>query len=127
MLLTDGDEDAIKQVLINIISNCIKFSQEHKYLRIDTSQSRTHHIITIQDKGIGMSDEQKAHVFEAFYRGTDKKVTRIGGAGIGLTIVFNVMEAHGGTVQIESKPGLGTSVSLSLPKQRVIESHQNEV
>jgi two-component system phosphate regulon sensor histidine kinase PhoR len=59
-----------------------------------------------------MSETQKSHAFEAFYRATDKQVTRIGGAGIGLTIVYNIMKAHGGKVSIDSIPGKGTSVSL---------------
>jgi len=115
MILINGDEDAIKQVLLNLITNSIKYSGEEKYLAISTSQKNGFALILITDHGIGIDEKVKDHVFEAFYRGSDDKIENIGGAGIGLAIVSHVMTAHKGRVQIDSKPGAGTSVSLYFP------------
>jgi signal transduction histidine kinase len=76
--------------------------------------ARNSYILAICDRGIGMTREQVAKVFDKFYR-ADCSNTAVGGTGLGMSIVKHFIEAHGGTVQVESEPGEGTTVCLTLP------------
>jgi len=115
MVLIRGDEDALKQVLINLITNSIRYSHEEKYLKISTLETDNKVTIQVSDKGIGINLDEQDHIFDAFYRGSDERIKNIGGAGIGLTIVSHVVLAHNGEIEISSKPEQGTSVLLTFP------------
>lgn len=69
----------------------------------------------IADTGIGMSDEHRAHIFERFYRGDDERVRAVAGSGLGLTLVKAHVEAHDGTIAVESIPDEGTTFAITLP------------
>lgn len=115
-----GDEDKIKQAIINLISNSIKYSNENGriYIYLDFKKGST--ILEIKDYGIGIPKENLKYIFERFYRADKSRDKSTGGFGIGLTITKEIVEAHSGTIQIESKVGKGTDVMISLPGGKII-------
>ena len=74
-------------------------------------------IITVKDRGIGISTEDHAQLFQAFHRLDDQRVINISGAGLGLLVCKRLVEAHGGRIWVESKPGKGSTFFFSLPLQ----------
>lgn len=111
-----ADKDKISQVIINMISNALKFTNANGQVNIEVIGSESETVIKIKDDGIGISDNDLQHIFERFYR-ADKSRNRItGGAGIGLAIVKSIINAHGGTIEAESKIGSGSEFIITLPK-----------
>lgn len=108
------DRDKIIQVMENLLSNAIKYSPEAKYVLINIRRADGKFIVSVSDQGKGMSENQIKRVFEKFYRG-DTSDTAIGGLGLGMTITRNIVEAHGGTIWVESRIGEGTQVFFTLP------------
>jgi len=114
-IILEIDEDKIKQVFINLISNSLKYTPEGGEVTISSSLADKEFYITIEDTGIGIPPEDLPFIFERFYR-VDKSRNRInGGSGIGLTIVKEIIEAHNGSVDVESIPGISTKFIISLP------------
>ena len=110
-----GDPDSITEVFINLISNSMKYSMDNKKIKIKLYRSKYYIVTEIIDSGIGISDADKEKIFEAFYRSGNENAQRAGGAGIGLSIVKNIIEAHDGKIEIESKLGSGSKFSVYLP------------
>lgn len=110
------DRHRINQVLDNLITNAVKYSAAGKEIRVVGKEQPQGWEITVSDQGVGMSPEQLERIFEKFYR-VDATDTAIGGLGLGMSIVKQFVEAHGGTIRIESVEGEGTSVSFTLPGQ----------
>jgi signal transduction histidine kinase len=77
-------------------------------------------VVGVSDSGVGIADEDQAKVFDSFGQGKHDVAIADKGTGLGLTIVKGLVEAHGGTVRLESKVGVGTTVTLRLPASRVI-------
>ncbi len=109
------DRDALSQVLINLVSNAIKYSAREKFLKISTESKNNHVHIRVSDKGIGIHEDELLKIFETFYRSTDEKIKSISGTGLGLTQIRHAVEAHGGDITVESKPGSGTTFFITLP------------
>ncbi|WP_283715433.1 sensor histidine kinase [Clostridium perfringens] len=113
------DKDKITQALVNILSNAIRYSNEGSTIFIEERLKGNKVIISIEDQGIGISEEDLKYVFERFYR-VDKSRTRAtGGTGIGLTIVKSIVSSHGGEVKLESKLGEGSKFTIILPKEDI--------
>jgi len=114
-----ADERAMKQCLLNLLSNAVKFSNEDGRVVIDVhvdADNRT--IITVADNGIGMTPEELERALQPFGQAHSSTTRTYGGTGLGLPITQGLVEAHGGTLSIVSKPGDGTSVSITLPAER---------
>ncbi len=110
-----GDELRLRQMFLNLISNAIKYTPEGGRLEIGMKMANDFAVIAINDSGIGISEEHLAHIFDRFYR-VDKARNRMdGGTGLGLAIVKWIAEAHGGSIQVSSKVGKGSSFSVRLP------------
>ena len=109
------DEQRIDQVIENLLSNAIKYSPEQSPIIIVVEADNHRCSITITDKGIGMSDEQKDHVYDKFYR-ADTSDTAVRGLGLGMSIVKQIIDDHNGTILIDSKLSEGTSVCFTLPR-----------
>jgi signal transduction histidine kinase len=75
----------------------------------------THVAISVSDRGLGIDPEDRAHIFEPFYRGREAIVRQIQGSGLGLNLVSRIADAHGGTVSVSSEPGNGSTFTLILP------------
>ena len=116
-----ADERSIKQILLNLLSNAVKFTPESGTVKIFARrQADGDMVIGVSDTGIGIADEDQAKVFDSFGQGKHDVAIADKGTGLGLSIVKGLAEAHGGTVQLESKVGQGTTVTLRLPASRVI-------
>ncbi len=110
------DRDAIKQVLINLIDNAIKYSSEKKKIDIRLVDSGHGIEIQVQDRGIGMSAEEVNKIFEKFYRAPAAARCDAKGVGLGLKIAKHIMAAHRGDIRVESRPGRGSTFKLVFPK-----------
>ena len=109
------DTAAISQAIRNLIDNAVKYSGESREVIVRSYSDNGDVVIAVQDFGIGIEDEELEHVFERFYRGGDPLTRTVKGTGLGLTLVQQIAEAHGGTVEIESEPGRGSTFRLKLP------------
>ena len=115
-----GDEQHVSQVVTNLLSNAIKFTPENGSITL-TSRSvgdwDGRHLIRVDvaDTGIGISDEQKAHVFRSFEQADSTITKRFGGTGLGLAISKNIVESMGGAISFVSEPGIGSTFSVVLP------------
>lgn len=113
------DKDKMSQVLNNLISNAVKYTDNYGNIQITVIQENENVVITVEDNGCGIDDNDIQYIFERFYR-TDKSRNRsTGGAGIGLTITRAIVQLHGGTIHVESKKGVGSlfKVTISANKQ----------
>jgi signal transduction histidine kinase len=108
------DEGKIVQVIENILSNGVKYSPSGGPITVRGKISGNGYLLSVIDRGIGMTPEQSARVFDKFYR-ADSSNTAVGGTGLGMHIVKYFVEAHGGTIAVESAPGSGTAVHVTLP------------
>lgn len=103
----------IKYVIMNLLSNAMKFSESDTTVTVTVDRQDNHVMITVQDEGIGISLEEQLSVFDPFYRGENIGVIR--GTGIGLSIVKEIVDQHKGTIQLDSELGRGTKVTVMLP------------
>lgn len=108
-----ADKKLLKNILINLLSNAIKFSGENMPIELEASMQNGQAMITITDKGIGISKEDQQHLFSSFFRGSN--ATNIQGTGLGLHIVKRYIDLMNGTVHLQSEPGKGTSVTIAFP------------
>lgn len=110
-----ADEDKIEKLLLNILRNAIKYTEEKGKIKIWSNSDENFAIVHIQDNGIGIPKEDLPFIFERFYR-VDKARSRAeGGTGLGLSICRWIAEAHGGRIEVESELGKGTTFSVYLP------------
>ena len=116
-LLINIDLGQIKTVFNNIIANGIKFSDaDSDPVRISAKPQPRQTVVQITDYGIGIPEEELSFVFEPFYRVDKSRSKDTGGYGLGLSLCKTIMEAHNGKIEITSKPGEGTTVSLYFPE-----------
>jgi signal transduction histidine kinase len=107
------DKKALRIIFFNLISNAIKFSPEKSAIEVTTIVSDESIQIKIQDHGVGISEEDKEHLFERFFRG--RNVTNIQGTGLGLSIVARYIELFNGTIAVESMVNEGTTFNIVIP------------
>lgn len=109
------DKDGIEQVILNIISNAIKYTPKEGTIEIYARAKGEEAIISIKDNGIGIPDEDKERIFERFYRVDKGRSRELGGTGLGLSIAKQIVEAHEGKLILESQYKVGTKVDIILP------------
>ena len=126
-----GDAGALQSAVRNLISNAVKYGGDARWVRLtaetrDGSKPRrpghggraanaSHVAITVSDRGLGIAAEDRRHIFEPFYRGREAVSRQIQGSGLGLNLVARIAEAHGGSVELTSEPGHGSTFTLVLP------------
>ena len=110
-----GDADRISQVLTNLLSNAIKFSPEPGTVRVRVWQEGKDVLLAVRDEGIGISSKEQGRLFEKFYRADDARLRAIGGSGLGLALVRQIVEDHHGKVGVSSELGLGSRFTITLP------------
>jgi signal transduction histidine kinase len=114
----EGDEQLIKQVLTNLLSNAFKYTDPGGAVRLEAEESGPHRIrIEVTDTGLGIAAEDLPHMFEPFVFSGSALTRRRGGIGLGLSITRRLVELHGGTIAIASTLGKGTTVTIELPKR----------
>jgi signal transduction histidine kinase len=110
-----GDADRLGQAVDNLISNAVKFSPPGAEVNVCLRREASNVIVTVADSGPGIAGKDVHRVFERHFRGQHAVESEAPGAGLGLTIVKSIIEAHQGTVEVESPPAGGTRVQASLP------------
>jgi signal transduction histidine kinase len=110
------DADAVKQALMNLLDNAIKYSPGQKDVVIELVDLEEQVEVRVRDRGIGIPAEEQGRIFDSFYRSPGAAEVNAGGVGLGLGIVRHIMEAHGGTVRLESAPGQGSTFILIFPR-----------
>ncbi len=116
MQMLYADRDKISQVLVNLLSNALKYTNEGGNVEISTAREGSETVIRVKDSGLGISKDDIEHIFERFYRADKSRNRMTGGSGIGLTIVKAIIEAHKGTVAVLSILGEGTEFIIHLPQ-----------
>ncbi len=111
----NGDKDRIEQVLVNVVSNAIKYTPEHGMVHVECAARLTEAIVTVTDTGIGIPEADLPRIFERFYRVDKARSRKMGGTGLGLAIAREIVAAHGGRITIKSGKGRGTVVRVLLP------------
>ena len=109
------DVEAIASVLVNLLSNAMKFSSDRKEVTVRLFKMGQWAVMQVEDKGIGIARQEQAEIFKRFYRVKQKADSQTQGSGLGLTLVKHIAEAHGGKVEVESEPGKGSVFSILLP------------
>lgn len=109
-----GDPDRIRQVFLNILDNALKYTNEGDEIFVTAKADDSHVVVRVRDTGKGISESDLPHVKEKFY----KADTTVRGSGIGLAVVDEIVRLHGGTFDIESVLGTGTTVTIDLPVQK---------
>jgi len=117
----EGDRARIEQVLMNIISNALKYTQDGGTIGISSGSSEREVWVRIEDTGMGIPQEDLEHIFERFYRVDKARSRESGGTGLGLSIAKEIVSKHGGDITIDSKPGIGTSVTVRFPRRQETE------
>lgn len=118
-VIIDADRDRLSQVIINLLSNAIKYTPENGHVRIMVKETADNGILTVEDDGMGIPEDEIPLIFERFYRTDKSRNRKTGGAGIGLTIVKSIVNAHGGKIEVTSSTGHGSRFTVILPKTRM--------
>jgi two-component system, OmpR family, sensor kinase len=113
-VVATADRDALKQVLLILLDNAIKYTPPRGVITISTAASRGRISVQVRDTGRGIPPEAVPHIFERFYRVEAARTSA--GAGLGLAIAKELVEAQGGTLEVESEPGQGSAFTLTLPE-----------
>jgi signal transduction histidine kinase len=108
------DAGKMDQVLENLLSNAVKYSPDGGRIRVEVQANDQEYRFSVMDQGIGMTPEQQANMFERFYR-SDTSDTIASGLGLGLNIAKAIIDGHDGRIEVESRPGKGTTITVSLP------------
>ena len=111
----EADRDKIKQVLLNLLSNAIKYNRPNGSVILNAHSNETEVCVSVQDTGVGVPEEAIPHLFEKFYRVRETE-GKVAGTGLGLSICKQIVQGHGGRMEIKSKIGVGTSFTFYLPR-----------
>jgi signal transduction histidine kinase/DNA-binding response OmpR family regulator len=127
----EGDPGRIRQILTNLVSNAIKFTEEGEIvLRAELAEENPERAtvrISVSDTGIGMTEEQQAHVFESFSQADASTTRRYGGTGLGLAISRQMVGLMGGEIGVESEPGVGSTFYFTLPlKKQPVDARRSQ-
>jgi signal transduction histidine kinase len=113
------DRAQLEMALTNLLDNALKSTAAEDSVSVSVADADAGPMITVADTGVGIQPEDLPHVFERFYRGS-RQGAPYEGVGLGLAIVKSIVDAHGGTVAIDSTPGEGTRVTITLPRESTI-------
>ena len=115
MPLLEADRDKVKQVLINLVSNALKYNRPNGSVILQGDFTEEEISITVQDTGLGIPDDALPHLFQKFYRVREHE-GKASGTGLGLSICKQIVQGHAGRIEVKSKMGVGTSFTIFLPR-----------
>jgi heavy metal sensor kinase len=116
-IVVEGDQKRLQQLLVNLLDNAIKYSTSGGSVRLKLSLKDPDTIIEVTDTGRGIPASALPHIFDRFYRQTDPRDSRVSGFGLGLAISKWIVDAHGGSIDVDSKVGQGSRFTVRLPLQ----------
>ena len=111
----NGNIDAINSLIQNLISNSIKYSDKTRYIKVSTSVKNNISCLCIEDKGVGISENNLKEIFNPFFRVNSGRPDNIKGAGLGLSIVKHILDAHNGVITVQSEVGKGSKFEIRFP------------
>ncbi len=111
-----GDRRALEHVLTNLVDNAVKYCGKGAHVRLIAAELGEQVMLSVADDGPGIESRHLPRIFERFYRVDAGRSRELGGTGLGLSIVKHLVEAQGGSVQVDSRPGQGTTFSFTLKK-----------
>ena len=112
-----GDADRLKQLLLNLVNNAIAYTPEGGTITLSLNRRPDGWVrVCVADTGIGISHDNLPHIFDRFWRADKARSRQAGGSGLGLSIARSIAEAHGGTLQVESELGKGSTFEVLLPQ-----------
>lgn len=114
--MISADKDGIEQVILNILSNAIKYTDNNGQIKVVAKSEEDNIKLIVEDNGIGIPNEDQGRIFERFYRVEKGRSRDLGGTGLGLSIAKEIIEAHEGTIELFSKNGEGTTVEVKLKR-----------
>jgi len=120
----EGDRSRLQQVIVNLVDNAIKYTQEGGEIRVTVRQDTNLAILEVSDNGAGIPGDALPHVFERFFRADKARSRDLGGAGLGLAIVKSICIAHGAEISVSSQEGRGTCFTVELPALAVVNRMQ---
>jgi signal transduction histidine kinase/ActR/RegA family two-component response regulator len=115
-LMLVGDRERLVQVFQHLLSNAVRYTKEGGVTVVGRPDGLGMAVFEIRDTGVGMTEKERALVFDRFFRGGNEYVREAGGTGLGLSIVRTLVERHGGTIDVESTPGRGSCFKMTLPR-----------
>jgi two-component system sensor histidine kinase BaeS len=110
-----ADHRRLEQALTNLLSNAHKFSPNGSAINLIVAKQDAHVTWTVVDHGVGIAREDKPRLFERFFSAPTDAAGQHGGTGLGLPLVLAIAQAHGGTIDVESAPGQGSTFTLRVP------------
>jgi len=110
-----ADADALEQAILNLLSNAMKYSGASRQIQLTCARTGQDAVIAVTDRGIGIASGDQSRIFEKFYRVTSPETHLIAGTGLGLTLVKHIAGAHGGSIEVKSAPGQGSTFSIRIP------------
>jgi signal transduction histidine kinase len=118
------DREAIEQVIVNLLSNAVKYmgapERPSRQVAVALTEENAQIVLRVSDTGIGISEADRVHIFERFYRAENDLVRAVPGSGLGLTLAQAHIVAHGGTIHVESALGQGSTFVISLPSVNML-------
>ncbi len=111
-----GDKERLRQVMVNLIENAIKYSEPKDSVTVQCRSGKDDVTISVKDTGIGIAPQHISRIFERFYRVDKDRSRDVGGSGLGLAIVKHIIEAHNQTIRVESQVGIGTTFTFSVSR-----------
>jgi hypothetical protein len=111
----EGDRARLAQVLDNLVSNGLKFTESGGRVEVRLRAENGTAVLEVEDDGVGIPTDEQEHLFERFFRSSTATMNAIPGTGLGLTITKAIVERHGGQIEIESAENAGTTVRVQLP------------
>ena len=120
------DISSFDRIIMNLISNAIKFSHENSYVFINTWKEKDFITISVRDEGMGIPENEQKLIFNRFIQSTKNNKNEYSGSGIGLDLVSNLVKAHGGTIELTSKEGIGSEFRIKMPIVKVADD-SNEI
>ncbi|HTU69236.1 MAG TPA: PAS domain-containing sensor histidine kinase [Candidatus Baltobacteraceae bacterium] len=114
-----GDPALLRDAIVHLVDNALKFSPDTAEVLIEGGEDGSTAQVRVTDRGIGIADEHLPYIFERFYRADQNLTAATGGSGLGLTVVHEIVQAHGGSLAVQSTPSRGTTITISLPGRPV--------
>jgi len=111
-----ADREALTSAVQNLLDNAVKYSPGCKTVWLEAEPGGSSLIVRVRDRGVGIAEQDRKHIFEKFYRGGSETSRRVKGVGLGLSLVKQIAAAHGGSVKVESRLGQGSTFTITLPE-----------
>jgi two-component system phosphate regulon sensor histidine kinase PhoR len=111
-----GDSRMVEDLIYNLVDNGIKYTENGGRVTLSVFPEADGAIVQVSDTGIGIPKEDQSRIFERFYQVDKSRSKKVGGSGLGLSIVKHIVQSHGGSIDLKSSPGSGTTIRIKLPK-----------